>query len=64
MSDTLNQGYKWLESHINAASAEVATWPNWKSQSSTLAIGNNTNSRDSKSAASSLPDKSAEKTKP
>jgi hypothetical protein len=35
MSNGRTQDYKWLESHINAASTEVASWPSWKSQSST-----------------------------
>jgi len=30
--------FKWLEGHITDAAAEVATWPQWKSQSSTLEL--------------------------
>ena len=35
MTKSRTQDYKWLESHINDASTEVASWPSWKSQSST-----------------------------
>jgi hypothetical protein len=38
------QDYKWLESHINSASNDVAAWPSWKSQGSTIiAFENRTN---------------------
>lgn len=39
MADSLVRDLKWLEDHINNASAEVASWPAWKSQSSTLTSG-------------------------
>jgi hypothetical protein len=30
--------FNWLETQINAASAEVASWPAWKSQGSTKSL--------------------------
>jgi hypothetical protein len=55
MSKGSTQDYKWLERHINAAASEVANWPAWKSQSSTLCnseYGSEHGNQDSGSAGS------------
>jgi hypothetical protein len=58
MTKSRIQDYKWLESHINDASTEVASWPSWKSQSSTRGNCINTESAENtKLESSSAPTK-------
>jgi hypothetical protein len=57
MSDVRVRNFEWLQSRINAASEEVARWPDWKSHGSTLTRSDSTNhSKNEKTNQSSLPE--------